>query len=352
MKQIASTVTWTLAFGLLLVPEQVVAQDALRGPPPTGEPVEVAVGLHLIDIVDINPDEKTFEFGAVLTMRWTDARLAFDPDEVGTDEKVFQGNYQFAEIYPGWWPPLALRNESGRYETQAVVLRVDPAGSASYVEEVQAVAEINMDLRRVPFDRQVFHIEFAVLGYGADRVLLIPDTANIGLGETSLLQWRMEGVNVSTASSGPAPLGERGQMSSAIMFQYPVVRSPFYILRSVVFPIMILVGLSWSVFWMDRESVGNRMDISFIAILTVVAFQIVIADRLPRITYFTLISSFMYLSYLTLSAAVVINLRVAALDKRGDVVRGDRLDRTCRWLFPLGYLAVLGLTVAYFLLRY
>jgi hypothetical protein len=47
-----------------------------------------------------------------------------------------------------------------------------------------------------------------------------------------------------------------------------------------------------------------------------------------------------------------VNLRVGALDKRGDVARGDRLDRTCRWLFPVGYVATLGLMVAYYLLRY
>jgi hypothetical protein len=55
---------------------------------------------------------------------------------------------------------------------------------------------------------------------------------------------------------------------------------------------MILIALSWAVFWMDRESLGDRMDISFIGILTVVAFQIVVSDQLPRISYFTIVSSF------------------------------------------------------------
>ncbi|MEJ2311650.1 MAG: hypothetical protein P8Y11_04610 [Gemmatimonadales bacterium] len=63
-------------------------------------------------------------------------------------------------------------------------------------------------------------------------------------------------------------------------------------------------------------------------------------------------SSFMYLSYLALAASVLVNLRVAALDKRTEVAAGDRLDRTCRWLFPVGYLACLGLTVGYYLLMY
>jgi hypothetical protein len=80
----------------------------------------------------------------------------------------------------------------------------------------------------------------------------------------------------------------------------------------VVFPFVILVGLTWSVFWMDRESLGSRMDISFIGVLTVVAFQIVVSDRLPRISCFTIMSSFMYVNYLTLAAGVFVNLRVSS----------------------------------------
>ena len=337
---------------LILVPTNAAGQDALRGPPSQDGPVEVVVGLHLIDFVDINTDEKTFEFEAILTMRWEDRRLAFDPAEVGADEKIYQGNYQFAEIYDGWWPPLMLRNESGRYEREGVVLRISPQGSVTYVEELQAVAEADMDLRRIPFDRQRFEIMFEVLGYGIDRVRLNPDSSRTGLDETTLTQWRLEGVEVSTAARDPAYLGDEGQLLSTIAFAYPVTRSPRYLLRLVFFPIMILIALSWAVFWMDRESLGDRMDISFIGILTVVAFQIVVSDQLPRISYFTIMSSFMYISYLTLAASVVVNLRVGALDKRGDMARGDRLDRTCRWLFPVGYVATLGLMVAYYLLRY
>lgn len=336
---------------VLLSPSAASAQDALRGPPPDG-PIEVAVGLHLIDVTDVNPEEKTFEFEAILTARWVDKRLAFDPAEVGTDEKIYQGSYQFAEVFGGWWPPLVLRNESGRYERGEVLLSVGSDGRVTYVEELQALAEVNFDLRRIPFDRQRFEIEFEVLGYGSDRVRLRPDTARTSLGETTLSQWRLEGVEARVREADPAYLGDPGRPVSAILFEYPAVRSPSYVLRLVVFPIMLFVALSWSVFWMDRSSLGDRMDISFIGILTVVAFQILVSDRLPRLSYFTIISTFMYVTYLTLAASVVVNLRVGALDKRGEPERGNRLDRTCRWAFPVGYVTALGLTVVYYFLRY
>ena len=33
-------------------------------------------------------------------------RLAFDPAEAGTDDKRFQGEFQFNEMFAGWWPQL------------------------------------------------------------------------------------------------------------------------------------------------------------------------------------------------------------------------------------------------------
>lgn len=49
-----------------------------------------------------------------------------------------------------------------------------------------------------------------------------------------------------------------------------------------------------------------------------------------RISYVTLIHGFLNLSLLTMSATVVVNLLVAAQDKRGREERGDRIDRFCR----------------------
>jgi hypothetical protein len=51
-------------------------------------------------------------------------------------------------------------------------------------------------------------------------------------------------------------------------------------------------------------------------------------------------------------ATVVINLVVGALDKRGRVELGDRIDRRCRWGFPLAYfgllLVMLGVAFLFF----
>jgi hypothetical protein len=122
--------------------------------------------------------------------------------------------------------------------------------------------------------------------------------------------------------------------------------------RLVILPMMLLVGLSWSVFWMDRESLGDRMAISFIGILTVVAYQLTVSGMIPRIPYVTLLGGFIGVSFFTVSASVVVNLVVGHLDRSGRRARGDRIDYACRWAFPLAYGVLLATTAGYFFVRY
>jgi hypothetical protein len=335
-----------------LLPAFAVAQDRTADPPGPA-PFPVSIGLYVADVPDLDEDEKTFAFEATLSLHWRDARLAFDPAAEGTGERVWQGDYQFAEVFPGWWPQLVLRNEAGQYERQSVTLRVRPDGSVSYEERLQAVAEANLDLHAVPFDRQVYEMVFALAGFGAERVRLVPDPARTGRSEKmSLIQWNIGDMSWDEVQfDAPVAAPHEGGVS-AVVFRLPLERRPGYVLYSVVFPLMLLVALTWSVFWMDRESLGTRMDLSFIGILTVVAFQIVVGDKLPRIPYLTLLNAFLYLSYAFLAASVVINLRVGALDARGEHERGNRLDRRCRWMFPAGYLAGTALLCAYYVIRY
>lgn len=326
----------------------------LLGPPPVDGPVVVEAGFYLSDVNEVDEEKQQIEVEGILTLRWRDGRLAFDPEEAGVSEKVFQGNYQFSEIGTGWWPQLVLANESGGYERQGLVLRHHFDGSMTYIEELNATAEIPMGLHRFPFDREQFELVFEVLGFKKDEVLLMadPETTGYEEGGISLTEWRLDGLSSESREYDPVyGDGHQGALS-AFVVNLHMTRQPGFMLRVVVIPLVLLVALSWSVFWMDRESLGDRMDISFIGILTVVAYQIMVSGYLPRIPYPTLMSAFLYISFLTLCAAVVVNLRVGHLDRTGRRARGDLVDRRCRWAFPLGYGVAVMLAAGYYLLRY
>jgi hypothetical protein len=111
-------------------------------------------------------------------------------------------------------------------------------------------------------------------------------------------------------------------------------------------PLALIVMLSWAVFWMERSSLGDRINISFVGILTAVAYQIVIGDLLPHMSYFTLMNGFVNISFFIMGATVVVNIVVGAYDKHGRSDIGDRIDFRCRWIFPLVYAGMLSLFAA------
>jgi hypothetical protein len=314
----------------------------LLAPPKEAGPVVVRARFDFHDINEINDGSETFEFAGVFRLKWRDPRQAFDPAVAGVDEKVFQGGFQFDEISPGWYPQVVLVNESGLYQMNGVVLRVQPDGTSTLIETLNAAAEVEFNMRRFPFDGHRLEAIFEVLGFDKDEVLLQVESvaASPLASEIRVPQWTVTGVSASVRDR-PASYAGRHGVSSAFVVSVDVKREPFYTMRLVIFPLIVIVLLSFSVFWMDRSSLGDRLSVSFIGILTGVAYLLLTSEQLPHISYFTLMHGFLNLSFLTMCATVVINLVVGTLDKRGKSELGDRVDRRCRWAFPLAYFGLL-----------
>ena len=334
-------------------PRTASSEPFLLAPPKEAGPVVVRVRFELHDVNEINDGAETFEFAGVLMLRWHDPRQAFDPALAGVDEKIFQGGYQFNELSTGWYPQVVLVNESGLYQKNGVVQRVQPDGTSTLIETLNASAETEFDMSRFPFDRHRLEAVFEVLGFDQDEVVLQveSDAASSLAGEVRVPQWSITGASVSVRDRSAFYAGRRG-VSSAFIVSIDVQRESFYANRLVTIPLVVIVLLSFSVFWMDRSTLGDRLSVSFIGILTGVAYQLVTSDHLPRISYVTLMHGFLNLSFLTMCATVVINLVVGALDQRGKVELADRIDRGCRWGFPLVYfglmLVMVGVTMVFF----
>lgn len=323
-------------------PSAASNEPFLLGPPKETVPVVVSVRFDLYDIDDIDEETETFAFNGILTLKWNDPRQAFDPAVVGVDEKVFQGDYQFDELSPGWYPQVVLVNTSGSYTMGGVVLRVQPDGTSTLIETLSVTAKTEFAMRRYPFDRHRLDALFEVLGFDREEVLLQVDSDAVSslTSGARIPEWTVAGVGRSVRDRSASYAGVRG-VSSTFVVSVDVRRKSFYLTRLVIVPLVVIVLLSFSVFWMDKSSLGDRISVSFIGILTAVTYQIVVSERMPEIAYITLMHAFLNLSFFTMCATVVINLVVGALDQRGDATRANRIDYRCRWAFPAAYFGLM-----------
>ena len=320
-----------LIFSTAQVIHAAAPPEPLLTPPPANGPAVVKVSFELQGINGIDDEAETFEFNGLLRLTWKDPRQAFTPAEAGVPEKIYQGAYQFEEISPAWYPQLFLANESGLFETDAVTLWIRPDGTNVLSYSVNAIAESHLSMRRYPFDNQTLKAVFTTPGIRTDEVTFESETAACASG-MQVSQWNIEGVEITTEAMSGSP---------AFVVNVAAMRDPMFTLRLVALPLALIVMLSWSVFWMERSSLGDRISISFVGILTAVAYQIVVGDLLPHVSYITLMHAFLNLSFFVMCATVVINLVVGACDKRGKHELGDVIDHWCRWLFPIGYLSLL-----------
>ena len=316
--------------------------ESVLGLPPGDDTVQVRTAFQLLDIHEIDEEKESFEFSGVLTLKWLDKRQAFDPAEAGVSVKVYQGAFQVNELSPAWYPQVVLANTSGLDDSSAVVLLVGPDGNSTLIQTINAIAEARLNLRRTPFDAQRLEAVFEVFGFDAKEVTLVaePMPERTDASEIRIPQWTLNGVEHSIRTIA-APYAEKDGVASAFVLTVDVQRQSWFMLRLVMIPLTLIVVLSWSVFWMDRSSLGDRMSVSFVGILTAVTYQIVLGDMMPQISYLTFMNGFLNISFIVMAATVVINLIVGAADKKGQSRMGDQIDRCSRIGFPLIYFGLL-----------
>lgn len=336
--------------------------DPLMGIPLLDDPIEVNIGFSLLNITDVNEREETIDFDGLIYLTWKDERLAYDPAKVGyppdylpgdyaqPPRMVYQGDFAVKEVFEGWRPHFVLTNGIGNRVTTYMSLGIWPDGKVSYQESFYAKVEAPMDLRLFPFDRQQLKIYFQTFLYRKDQLVLVPDPNLAGSWDrnTGIDQWRFEDYTQEEKSTVVRLLGGAEYAKSEFVATLHIKRLPMHFLISIILPLLILVILSWTVFWLDEEATSNRINISFIGILSVVAYYFVIQDSIPHISYLALIDGFIILTFLILAASVVISIVVDKLNRSGRKETGDKLDYISRWVFPSAYVVSILILAALF----
>lgn len=340
----------SLAITLVLASSSpAIAQSASDLTLPDEIPVIVSLSLQIQSINEIDDEAEAFEFSGVIELTWIDKRLAFDQGQNRSSEKLYTGTFQVDEIAPSWYPQLVIANVAGMDNRDAVLFRVAADGRCTLVQTVNAIVESKLDLRRYPFDRQRLDIEFEILGFSSEEAILqVPSTpSEVDSTRRQIPQWTVINETITVRSRDASIAGVKSK-TSVLVVSIEVQRKSFFVIRLVLLPLLIIVLLSWSVFWMDPHASGDRLNVSFIGILTVVAYQLVVGDILPQIAYMTFIHSFLNFSFLLMCATVPLNLLIGSIERRGHTALCRRVNLSCRWAFILVYVLLISASIIKF----
>ena len=336
-----------MAVGLVFCMPAAHAIDAGM-PNPPAQPTIVKCGLFILDIVDIDDVNETFEAEIAIVANWDDPRLVFDPEEEGTDKKIFQGEFQFNEIFTGWWPQLVIINQIGRGDTNAIKISVLPDGKVTYLEQRNVRLETPMALYDYPFDIQNLRAFMIPFGNTSEEVVLEVDdryretTDSYAKRESTVnvAGWDFLKLNMDVDST-QIQLHEEAPMFSRMITTIVLERQSWQIVWVLLFPLVVLVSMAWSTFWLDPESISDRLNISFVGVLTIVAYQFVVIDNMPRNSYLTFTDTLLLVSFLITSLTIPHSLYVKSLTERNRTPMAHHFDKICRWAFPFAYAAAI-----------
>ena len=324
-------------------------------PNPPASPTRVKCALLILDVIDIDDVNESLEVELALLATWQDPRLAFDAAEEGTPCKLYQGDFQFAEVFQGWWPQFLIVNQVGRGETSAVTVRVFPDGTVTYGEQRNATLETPMSLHDYPFDTQRLQMFLVPFGNTANEVVLEVDERYLGTTEdrvrhdsqVNVAGWDLQKLDME-ADQAHLSVGDGLRTFSRIVTTVQFQRRSWQLVWQMLFPMLVIVSMIWSIFWIDIESLADRLNVSFIGILTIVAYQFVVMDNMPRMSYLTFTDTLLLVSFVTMSATIPQSLCIHSLVRQGRQRDAMAIDRVCRLLFPIVYALLIAATFTWY----
>lgn len=305
-------------------------QDAAitQRPNAAAGPTEVQATIVVIDIPQINNARQMFLANVFTGFRWNDPRLRHDGQS--------PVRYALEDI---WHPQMRILNRGAERLDTEITLSVSADGTVDLVQRYIGTFSNPLDLKNFPLDTQVLMIEMVSVSYDTTEVVLVKDRSRksksspqFSLPDWDVGSWEvvLDGYRVSGGT----------EFSPRVSFQIEVKRKFGYFLFKIIFPLILIVGMSWAVFWIDPAEASSQISVSTTTMLTLIAYRFAIGASLPRVSYLTRLDLFIFGStiivFLTLAQAVYTSKKARA----GHGEYALKVDRWCRILFPTSFVLI------------
>nr|WP_257099133.1 hypothetical protein [Pseudovibrio flavus] len=292
-------------------------------PDPDGPPTQMTIGILVADVLAIDDVTQTIDLDLIAGKKWKDPRLAH-----------LKGcKLQRNEV---WFPVSDVLNSNelkrarSRFNSDQVSIEKD--GTLTYGQRFYGPVATYHNLRKFPFDEHVIRIRIATFEHPADKVQLSVERNISGLAERlNIPDWTIKDVTFNVEDVYVPELNTNYSMLHVDI--YASRHSTFYVVK-LLFPLTLIVLMSFVVFWINPERFGPQIGLTATAMLTLIAFQFALSTLLPKVSYMTTMDILILGSTALVFCALVEATITSALVVNGKAQLAQRIDRVCRWLFP------------------
>jgi len=328
MKKLLLHLFVTAWLSMLLVAFGAIPSESAEVSRPTTGPVKVYVTIFIIDVDEINSASQNFDANVYIQYRWRDQRLAHK----GSKSIV----RPLDEI---WNPEIQVVNQQKLWLTFPDIVKIAPDGEVLYRQRAWGSFSQPLKLHDFPFDRQVFSIQLAAVDYTQGEVELLLDTKEeSGIAqELSVADWKVLRWTAEPRAYKPTPTMNA---TSGFAFSFEARREIGYFIIKVIIPLILIVAMSWVVFWIDPMESGTQISVAITTMLTLIAYRFAIDMDLPKVSYLTRMDYFILLSTILVYASLIEVIVTSTLAKGEKLSQARALDRWMCWLFPITFAVV------------
>jgi Neurotransmitter-gated ion-channel ligand binding domain len=292
-------------------------------------PTQISVGIWVADISNIDSAQQTFTAEIAVVLRWKDPRLAHTGNGVV--------RYPREQI---WHPRVGIVNETNSVSRKMPdSVEVEPDGTVTYRQLYVGAFTQPLRLQSFPFDRQTFRVQLVAVRYQSNEVMFVPDQVWIrdglkGAGGISpsvtLPDWTIEKWELKPLVYALAP----HHQYSSYAFEFTASRNVQYYILKIILPLVLIVMMSWSGFWIDPVNANSQISVAVTSMLTLIAYRYAVDTQVPRLPYMTRIDLFFLVSTLLVFFSLIEVLVTTILDNNQQTERAKKIDRYCRVIFP------------------
>ena len=306
-----------------LRPSQAMWKNTSK--PAPAEQVEVQI--YVTSIIDINQVAQTFTINGYFRTWWTDSRLAYKSAEDGFCYDVV--HIPFDERSSIWQPDLYFDNAIS-VDYGADLLELYPNGNIWRSIRITATFSCtSMFFGRMPFDIQECGpvvASYSLNGYAVQ--LRTPPSGFLVFPSKEALntpEFQLTGVS-SKVKIYYFGSGDNIYPWYFLESDFVLRREAQFLILAVILPAIFFVMVAYVGFWVDRHMAPARVAAAVLPIIITITLQNTVYGYIPRISYGTWITDFLYYSLLFNCATPVEYAVVCLFMQKYDLVNSQLME--------------------------
>ena len=126
-----------------------------------------------------------------------------------------------------------------------------------------------------------------------------------------------------------------------------IKRLTSYYIYKIILPIIFILTISWSVFWIRGSQLEAKVNVTIVCLLSLIAYNFIIDEDIPKLPYLTFMDTFILLSYFYTGIATILCvysfLRKIKTGKDLSVV-----DIYAQFIGPISYFGFIIISLIYY----